>query len=218
MKTIYLLSGPGTTKGYTKEIIKKMKEDLKDANSISFIASSPDNHEKNMKYVFGNDEVVGIINHLKEVKTFDKINLIDNSNIDKEALINSDIIYLLGGDTKSQLEFIKNNKIDLILKDYKGIILGTSCGAMNIATDSYYSKDEDYDKSFFYKGIGLIDITIDPHFDINNEEQVNEAKNMSFAHKIYGVPNDSCIRILDNYIDLIGQIYIFEDGEMFIGE
>ena len=41
---------------------------------------------------------------------------------------------------------------------------------------------------------------------------------MSVIHKIYGIPNDSCIKISNNRIEYIGKIYIFENGEMIIGD
>ena len=34
-----------------------------------------------------------------------------------------------------------------------------------------YSKDDYYNESFFYNGIDLVDVSVDPHFDINNQEQ-----------------------------------------------
>ena len=218
MKKIYLLSGPGATEGFSNEIIRSLKKDLKGLKTISFIASSPKNHEKNLKYIFGNREVTGIINHLKVANTFDEVNVIDESNIDIDTLKKSDVIYLLGGNYETQLSFINDNAFDKILREFDGVLLCTSCGAMNIAENGYYSKHEDIEKSFFYKGIGVTNITIDPHFDIKNKMQVEEDKNMSVIHKIYGIPNDSCIKISNNRIEYIGKIYIFENGEMIIGD
>jgi hypothetical protein len=48
VKTIYLLSGPGTTEGFSNVVSSKLQKDLKDVKTISFIASSSENHEKNM--------------------------------------------------------------------------------------------------------------------------------------------------------------------------
>lgn len=212
MKKIYLLSGPGTNEGFSDVISKELKKDLKGMKSITFISSSPAKHEKNMSFVYGNEKITGMINHLKYFTNFEKVNIVDDEN--RELDINSDIIYLLGGNYETQLNFIKENKFDEILKNYEGVLLCTSCGAMNIAECGYYSKDEDVDDSFFYNGIGLTNITIDPHFDINNSVQVNEAKKMSFKHVIYGVPNSSCIKIYNKKIDMIGKIYEFNNGNM----
>lgn len=212
MKKIYLLSGPGTIEGFSDVISNELKKDLKEVHSISFISSSPAKHEKNMNFVYGNEKITGMINHLKDFANFEQVNIVDNEN--KHLDINSDVVYLLGGNYKTQLSFIKENKFDEILKNYNGILLCTSCGAMNVAEYGYYSKDEDIKKSFFYNGLGLTNITIDPHFEIENDTQVKEDKKMSFEHIIYGVPNSSCIRISNNNVEMIGKIYEFNNGNV----
>lgn len=212
MKKIYLLSGPGTTEGFSNVVSKELEKDLKDTKTITFIASSPKNHKKNISFVYGSDKITGMINHLKGLADFKIVNIVDEKN--KYLDINSDVIYLLGGNYETQLSFIKENKFDEILKNYNGILLCTSCGAMNIAKYGYYSKDDDIEKSFFYEGIGLTNITIDPHFEIENEIQVKEDRKMSFEHVIYGVPNSSCIRINNNKVEMIGKVYEFNNGNV----
>lgn len=212
MKKIYLLSGPGTTKGFSNVVSNELQKDLKDVKTISFIASSPKDHEKNINFVYGNEKITGMINHLKNFASFEQVSIVDDEN--KYLDINTDVIYLLGGNYETQLSFIKENKFDEILKNYNGILLCTSCGAMNIAKYGYYSKDDDIEKSFFYEGIGLTNITIDPHFEIENEIQVKEDRKMSFEHVIYGVPNSSCIRINNNKVEMIGKVYEFNNGNV----
>lgn len=212
MKKIYLLSGPGTTEGFSNVVSKELEKDLKDTKTITFIASSPQNHKKNISFVYGSDKITGMINHLKGLADFKIVNIVDEKN--KYLDINSDVIYLLGGNYETQLSFIKENKFEEILKNYNGILLCTSCGAMNIAKYGYYSKDDDIEKSFFYEGIGLTNITIDPHFEIGNEIQVKEDRKMSFEHVIYGVPNSSCIRINNNKVEMIGKVYEFNNGNV----
>ena len=212
MKKIYLLSGPGTIEGFSNVVSKELEKDLKDAKTITFISSSPEKHEKNINFIYGNDKIAGMINHLKEIANFKVVNIVDDKN--KNLDINSDVIYLLGGNYETQLNFIIENKLDEILKNYRGILLCTSCGAMNVAKYGYYSKDDDIKKSFFYKGLGFTNITIDPHFEIENDIQVEEAKKMSFEHVIYGVPNSSCIKVSDDNIEMIGKVYEFNNGNV----
>lgn len=189
-----------------------MEKDLKDTKTITFIASSSKNHEKNISFVYGNDKITGMINHLKRFADFKIVNIVDEKN--KYLDINSDVIYLLGGNYETQLSFIKENRFDEILKNYNGILLCTSCGAMNVAKYGYYSKDDDIIESLFYEGIGLTNITIDPHFEIENEIQVKEDRKMSFERVIYGVPHSSCIRINNNNVEMIGKIYEFNNGNI----
>ena len=125
----------------------------------------------------------------------------------------SDIIHLMGGDPFKQLEILR--KIDCKKLFKNKILIGVSAGSMNMAIKGYYSNDKDYPKTWFYNGIGLVDITIDPHFDINNLEWVNENKKYSYIHEIVGLPNESAIIIDDNNsINYIGEYYVFHDGEI----
>lgn len=218
MKKIYLLSGPGSTQGFSNEIIIKLKEDLKGKNSVVFIVSSPSSYDENDMYVNGNnDTVVGLKNHLKQVMDIKDITVIDeriNKKNAKESILSADVVYLLGGNPLTQLEYIKSNEFDQVLREYDGIILGTSAGAMNMAKYGYYSKDKDCLNTFFYDALGIVDVTIDPHFDIENKEQVKDALIFSKEHVIVGVPNSSAICFNDGKTEYIGQCYIFEDGIM----
>ena len=220
MKKIYLLSGPGSKEGFSDEIVVRLRKDLEGKKKVAFIASSPKSYDKNDLFVNGNnDNIVGMKNHLKKVMDIEDITIIDEriSNEDgKNAILNADVVYLLGGDPFTQLEYIKTNNYDDTLKEYDGIILGTSAGAMNMSEKGYYSKDEDYPDSFFYDAMGMTDITIDPHFEIDNEEQIKEAEIFSKEHIIVGLPNSSAIRIEDKQIEYIGKCYIFENGTMTI--
>ena len=220
MKKIYLLSGPGSTQGFSNEITIKLKEDLKGKNSVVFIASSPSSYDENDMYVNGNnDTVVGLKNHLKQVMDIKDITVIDeriNKKNAKESILSADVVYLLGGNPLTQLEYIKSNEFDQVLREYDGIILGTSAGAMNMAKYGYYSKDKDCLNTFFYDALGIVDVTIDPHFDIENKEQVKDALIFSKEHVIVGVPNSSAICFNDGKTEYIGQCYIFEDGMMTV--
>lgn len=218
MKIIYLLSGPGKIDGFSNEIINYMRKDLTKKRKITFISSAPYNYIKNDLYVYGNgNDIVGIINHLKQFSNFDDIKIIDNRincKAAKKILLNSDVIYLLGGNPFIQLDYIKENGYDKILDNFDGLIFGTSAGAMNLAKVAYYSKDEDFNKSIFYDALGIVDITIDPHFDINNKEQVSEIIKNSTLNKIVGLPNESAIRIESNKVSFIGKFYCVIDNEL----
>ena len=200
---IYLFSGPLETGGFPKIIREQLKIDLKNIKTIVLICTKPNNFEKNNIYK------KRITRDLKEVCNPLDIILLDN-RINKEDginfLKNADMIYLLGGNPLSQLEYIKDNEYNNFI-DKNKIIMGTSAGAMNLAKHSYYSKDDDLNESFFYDGLGLTDVTVDPHFDLNNKEQVNEFKKYNKVHKIYGLDNDSAIKIFKDKVSFFGNIY-----------
>lgn len=217
MSRILLLSGPDMTKYLNEEISMVIKNNVESPVNMVAIASTKDNYEKNDKYFYGEETVVGVIRTFKKIFPNINISLLD-SRVTKEEginkLMNADIIYLLGGNPFTQLDYLKENKFDDVIRNTCALIIGVSAGAMNLGANVYYSKDEDYKESIIYNGIGVTDITIDPHFDINNKEQVNEIMENSKKIRIIGLPNESAISIFGNDIKYIGNVYIYENGEL----
>lgn len=208
---IILFSGCDKVKGFdsrTKEVINK---ELDRYNSMAIICAS-DNYSKNDTLIDGTSDKIGIrsmFNSIKEFYLIDRRTSVDYMiNIIKKV----DIIYLFGGNPLIQLDIIKRIDYKKLFKDK--VLLGISAGSMNLGKIGYYSKDDDYDKTFFYEGLGFIDITIDPHFDINNRKQVNEISNSSYKHRIIGLPNDSCIVIKDNEIYYINNYFVVKNGRI----
>lgn len=215
MKNIILLSGPDKTKYFSEEISNIIKGKVNNPINMVVIPADPDNYTKNDKQFNGNESVVGVFRTFKKIFSNLNILLLDNRVNPEDGikhLKNADIIYLLGGNPFVQLKYLRSTKFDNIIRNTSALIIGVSAGAMNLATNSYYSKDEDYPESIIYNGLGLTDITIDPHFDINNTEQVSEIKTNSKDIKIIGLPNDSAIVISNNNVEYIGNVYIFENG------
>ena len=215
MKKIILLSGPDKTKYFNDEVSNVIKRMVKKPINMVVIPADPNNFAKNDKQFYGNESVIGVFKTFKKIFPNLNIVLLDNRVSQTNGikyLEKSNIIYLLGGNPFIQLEKKKKTKYSDVIQHTSALVMGVSAGAMNLAVNSYYSKDEDYPESIIYKGLGLTNITIDPHFDINNLEQVNEIKANSKIIKIIGLPNDSAIVISDNNIVFIGKVYIFENG------
>lgn len=210
---LIMLSGPNKILGFNDEIKKLLNKELKDCKSLVAIAAS-ESVEKSYKYFNGGEDSLGAKGMFGQLDvSINNYYLID-VNSTKEEIIDcidkSDIVYLMGGDPFVQLKLLNTIDYKKLFKDK--IIIGVSAGSMNLAKYAYYSKDDDYPVTQFYEGLDIVDITIDPHFDINNEEQVIEAKNSSKNHKIIGLPNESGIVVRDNNIEYIGNYYVIENG------
>ena len=63
-------------------------------------------------------------------------------------------------------------------------------------------------------GMGLIDFSIEPHFDIENREVLNELKEYSKDVDIYALEDDSFIVIKDNQEILYGNVYMIKDEKV----
>lgn len=202
----YLFSGVDKENGFNKEQAKHLKRDIPSNLTISFIASSPSDFDINDYY---QKKTVDYFNKIDI--SFKEIYLIDKrmSEIDAKTYLEaSDVIYLLGGDPKLEREFIKEYKLDSVLKKKESIIIGVSAGSMNQADFVVY-EDNGLIK---YGGLGLTNIYVYPHFKTHSLETIQEVLRISKVRKVYALPNDSFIRIKDKSIEIVGEYFVLGDG------
>lgn len=208
MRINYLFSGLDKVNGFTKKQKEFLKKDIKNNMNIVFIASSFDNYERNdIKH----KELVKLFNNIN-IK-FNSIYLIDNridSNKSKELIKKSDIIFLMGGDPKKEMDSIIEYDLVSDIKTKEGIIIGVSAGSMNQITNVIYKDEIDNNILIKYKGLGFFNTNIYPHVDINNKEYLQEIFEVSKYGKILCLPNSSFIRIENNKVDIIGEHYYIE--------
>lgn len=208
MRINYLFSGLDKVNGFTKKQKEFLKKDIKNNMNIVFIASSFDNYEINdIKH----KELVKLFNDINI--NFNNIYLIDNridSNKSKELIKKSDIIFLMGGDPKKEMDSIIEYDLVSDIKTKEGIIIGVSAGSMNQITNVIYKDEIDNNILIKYKGLGFFDTNIYPHVDINNKEYLQEIFEVSKYDKILGLPNSSFIRIENDKVDIIGEHYYIE--------
>lgn len=102
---------------------------------------------------------------------------LNSDNIDK--ILDYDIIYVLGGNVTYLIELVnKTNLKDILVKFLeKGIYIGESAGSIILSDDIKYIYDlkkgtkPKYDAILdSYKGLGLIDLYIYPHFQKVSDE------------------------------------------------
>ncbi len=218
MAIIYLLSGGDKIKGmFGKEIEHQLKEDLKGKNILVSIGARRE-FEKNDTYFYGDESMLGVEKTFgfSDLKEFYMIDGRTPKEDGLKLLEKADIIYLQGGDPFIQKNYIRDNGYKDFLENYNGIILGLSAGSMNLGKKSFYSKDDDYPKTIIYDGLGLIDITIDPHFDVSDKSRVKEALLYSKKMPIVGLPDYSMIKIENNKVTNVGVHYLFLNGRMEI--
>lgn len=200
----YLFSGVDKITGFNKEQTKYLKKDITENLNIVFIASEFQNNDKN-------DMIVNqMLKFFKKIDINFKIHyIIDNritKNETKEIIKGCDIIYLLGGNPKKQIDSINEYSIKKEIKNHNGIIIGTSAGSMNQSKKITYL--DEFNNIIKYNGLDLTDIFIYPHLDINNIDYLKEIMKVSKYQKIYSLPNDSFIRIENKEIEFIGDYYI----------
>lgn len=208
MRINYLFSDISKEQGFNEIQREYLKKDIKNNDTIVFIATTFDDYEKNDLY-YNN-----LIKHFKNIDiTFNKAYLIDN-RVAKDYILKSNIIFLMGGDAKKQIDSVKEYDLFEILKSKEGIILGVSAGSMNQSSRVVYKNDYNNYVIEDYEGLGYIDINIYPHLDFNNIDYLKEVFEVSNYTKTVALPNDSFIRIENNNIDFVGEYYTIQNSKI----
>lgn len=203
----------------TNEFLTQIKKYLKGNSSILFIASTKNGFEKVDIYsslLFESLKLSGIV--------FDEYNVLDARTIDKakEFVDKADFIFLSGGDTFLQNEFFKEIKLKDLLEDYNGIIVGQSAGSINMAKNVFNSPEQsEKSEPIYFEGLGLTEINIEPHWKTNtssfDEDDKYQRKYIlaeSQKRDIYALCDGSYIVIIDNKINMYGEIYMIKNGSI----
>jgi len=211
MKIKYLFSGIDVEKGFSDEIIPFLQSDIK-GGKIVFIPTVFNDNDKNQQFsdlylrIFSN---IGISFNNAIV-----INSKMNKKRAKEEVETADVIFLLGGNTEEQIKSIKEYDLIPSLQKRDGVTIGISAGSINMSDNVILVR---YDKeTLFYKGIGLVDINIDPHFSFEDKEYIqNNLFPASYGKKLICLTDESIIRIFEtNEIMYFSNCYEINDGNI----
>lgn len=221
MNTLILTSGPQfytkNQKGEKKaiklnneQLVDVLKNEVEKFENLLFICSSPDEYKKNEEYA----DIITSSLSLSGIK-FHMADLIDSRNwlFAKGLINNSDLIILLGGDPLEQMEFFNNIELKDKIKKYKGVLMGISAGTINMAENAYCSKDEKIENTQFYKGLGVTNINVEPHFNIEDISRINEILLVDSNKKSFvALPDESFILVKKEETILYGEGYYFNEG------
>jgi dipeptidase E len=212
MGIYYLFSNFDMERGFTMEVADELRKDVKEAECLVFIASNPDSclvtdsyAKKIMKWF----EMIGI--------TFRTYRIIDYRISKKkmsEAIEQASAIFLMGGDTLLQYQFIKENELAAKLQEYSGCIMGLSAGGINMAKTSVCSKAAGHESTEIYSGLNLVDITISPHFDRKSQDALDELLLISYNHEIYAMCDGAAIICRGEHNTFLGEIYLLYQNNL----
>lgn len=191
----YLFSNIDKVNGFSELQSKYLSKNLRNCNNILFVPGDYDNE----KYTIYKDKIISWFDNIG-------ISFKENHLVSLDDELNDyDVIFLMGGNPIIQIEII--NKINLrnIINKAK-VVIGVSAGAINLSNEAIYYND--YSKKIeIYNGIGLTDINVYPHFDINNKEFLEEVKMVSKIKTLIALPNESFIKLDDEQIEFCGDCY-----------
>lgn len=124
------------------------------------------------------------------------------------------IIFLMGGNTSSQNKFILDLEIKSLLDGFKGIIIGMSAGALNICEKTIITPETQTENIKQLKGMGLTDMVVDVHFNLNNKIQIDSINELNFL--IYGISDYGAIIEVEDKKYIYGKVYLLENKEIIL--
>ncbi len=198
---------------FPENLVRVLQEDITDRKSIAMISSNPFLYE---------EEGATERSWLDQADIrFDDYHLINDhvQKEDAEAFIqNASVIFLLGGDTLKQNEFLLDYELSDLIKKSSAVVMGASAGAINMSTKWLCSKNFGYpvEKTTLYDGIGLDNFSVLSHFDLENNMGLvqDELSTLSEEINIYASNKDCAVRVKGGNIDILGNVYLMSHSKI----
>ncbi|RDY27107.1 peptidase S51 [Romboutsia weinsteinii] len=132
----------------------------------------------------------------------------DSREIILDKIESSDIIFFTGGYPDKMMDRFINYGLVKALENYKGIMIGSSAGAMVQIADYHISQDHDYDEFSYNKGLNIIkDFDIEVHYEdsiIQNESIRRCIKER--GKPIYSIENEGAVLVIDGKATMLGKV------------
>ncbi|WP_336634596.1 Type 1 glutamine amidotransferase-like domain-containing protein [Lysinibacillus fusiformis] len=198
---------------FPENLVRVLQEDITDRKSIAMISSNPFLYEEEGATERSWLDQAGIL--------FDDYHLI-NDHVQKEDaqtfILNASAIFLLGGDTLKQNEFLLDYELSDLIKKSSAVVMGASAGAINMSAKWLCSKNFGYpvEKTTLYDGIGLDNFSVLSHFDLENNMELvqNELSTLSEEINIYASNKDCAVRVKEGNIDILGNVYLMSHSKI----
>ena len=158
---------------------------------------------------------------------FSKLMKLDRRNQKEAQLLiwQADLIILSGGHVPTQNKFFHEIKLQQLLKNYQGVVLGISAGTMN-AAERVYVQPEEVGESVpefkrFLKGLGITHVNVLPHYQQVKDYMLDGRRlyeDITFADSygecFYVFVDGTYLIVEDGQTTLYGKAYRLHDGIM----
>ena len=196
------------THSFPVSIAELLCKELIQRNSLVFVSVWPSDHSKN------DYESTGMHGMFAEIGLpFAQHHIIDDrmdSQLAEKIVFEASCIFLMGGHPGLQMQFLRDMGLDNVIRASSAPLFGVSAGAINMAIHSLDTKESPIP----YKGLGLADITIKPHFELNNEQMLSSLLQISMNLPIYSTEDNSAIFVKGDKISTAGKIHRINKGEI----
>lgn len=208
MPKYYLLGGENTQKRDAEQVNQKAFNDAGEAPNIlvfPWARASFDNAYLKRKLIFDYFRSLG-------AGTVNFVSYSSSPEELQEKICEANLVYLTGGVPSILIERLKKLKVDTLLKNYAGIIVGRSAGALSLCRKcviTYKSTSE----VKVVDGLGLLDLTLKVHYKAGIDEKLKE---LSKTREVFAIPKDSAIVYDNGCLFYMNAVYSFRNGEQYV--
>ncbi|MDR0293548.1 MAG: Type 1 glutamine amidotransferase-like domain-containing protein [Oscillospiraceae bacterium] len=193
---------------FPRDVAERLREELTQRDSLIFVSAWPAEHAKNDR------DAVGMHGMFDEAGLpFAQYHVIDDRTEPSHAarlIHEASCVFLMGGHPGLQLRFLRETGLDVIIRETPAVVLGVSAGAINMARRSLDTKESPVP----YEGLGLADITVKPHFELENRQVLSTLLRISMDLPICAMEDDSAIFVAGGRISGMGQIHWIHKGKI----
>ena len=178
---------PYETKEIDQEIVKLSNKEHPKFLFISVASSHPEEYSEGIKKVY--EELGCTVSHLEINKTFSEL---------EHDILNADIIYIGGGNTKYLVEKLKSTGIDkLLIKAYNS---GIVCSGLSAGSYCWFNCNYD-----LIEGMNVINAINCVHYDQKDEISKNKLYDVVKEKNIigYAIDNQVALEFIDDDIKVI---------------
>lgn len=197
--------------GFHAQAAEVFRQKINKRNKFAFVASEFEKmHEKTDNYfhIFL-DMFEGIGIHFEEAYVVDGRMSAEEV---QRAVSEADVVWLSGGDTPTQFGYFQKYGLDKVLSAHDGVIIGMSAGSINMAKTAICTLSCGHYKQEIYKGLGCVDISVEPHFF--REKVSDELLALSEKYTIYGLCDDGLIVCSGETVEFYGEVYRISCGNV----
>ena len=178
---------PHETKKIDEEIVRLSNKNNPKFLFISLASSHPDEYFKGIKNVY--EKLGCIVSHLDINKSYEEI---------EKNILNTDIIYVGGGDTKHLMEQLRLTKIDkLLIEAYNN---GIVCSGLSAGSYCWFNCNYD-----LIEGMNIINAVNCVHYDQKDEMVKEKLYDVIKEKGLIGYAIDNCVALefIDDNVKVI---------------
>jgi peptidase E len=205
MQKLYLLGGENVLKRSAREVNERAFEDAEEPLSVvvfPWARASFDRKYQKRKVLADYFISLG-------AGAVDFIEYSDSGATIAQKVALSNLIYFTGGLVNALVERLRKMRVDSLLRDYDGVIVGRSAGALALCKKCVITCRSNQ-KASLVDGLGLADLTLKAHY---KPQEDSTLRLLSKGLKIYAVPSRSAIVYEDGVCSFIGKVYLFDNGK-----